>query len=77
MTTAIRRYITDRDWIDEHYGALADRHDRHYIAVSGGRVIAAAPSIAALKTELRNAALVPPETPTIVYIAKDSDTFLL
>jgi len=77
MTTAIRRYITDRDWIDEHYGALADRYDGRYIAVSDGRVVADALSIAALKIELNRTALVPPEPPTIVYITKDSTAFLL
>jgi|GEM_PF-1387093 len=76
-TASIKRYITDREWIDANYDLLADRYDKQYIAVSDGRVVASAPSIAELKVELSNATLLMLEMPTVVYMTKDSDSFLL
>jgi hypothetical protein len=76
-TAAIKRYLTDREWIEDNYEMLAERHDKEYVAVSGGRVVTSAPSIAELKTRIKAGALFPPETPTVVYVTKDSDSFLL
>jgi len=39
-------------------------------------VVASAPSIEELKARLQHGALFPLETPTVVYVTKDSDSFL-
>jgi hypothetical protein len=49
--TVLVAYLKNKKYIDERYTHLLPRYDGKYIAVRDGRVVAAAPTIEALRTE--------------------------
>jgi hypothetical protein len=76
--TVLVAYLKNKKYIDERYTHLLPRYDGKYIAVRDGRVVAAAPTIEALRTEFARASITPLDEETAVaFITSDTASMLL
>jgi len=76
--TALKKYLSNREFINKRYEALLPEYDGKYIAVQDGRVIASAVSIEALREEISRATLFDADDGiAIVYITSDTSSMLL
>ena len=76
--TVLVAYLKNKKYIDERYTHLLPRYDGKYIAVRDGRVVAAAPTIEALRTEFARASITPlAEETAVAFITSDTASMLL
>lgn len=74
----LKRYLANREYVNERYDSLLHSHDGKYIAVRDGRVLAAAPSIETLREAIKRATLFDVDDGTaIVYMTSDTSSMLL